>query len=452
MPKDRTHKDKIIRDLGDNLILRQATPDDADALAEFNAKIHSDAGADQPNEHVGAWTRDLLEHPHPTLDPGDFTIVEDTGCGKIVSSLNLISQTWSYSGIPFGVGRPELVGTLPEYRNRGLIRAQFEVVHQWSDTRGEILQAITGIPYYYRQFGYEMGMDLGGGRVGYLPQLPKLVEGEVEKYNIRPAEISDLDFIAEVYRVGNRRYLVSCIRDKSIWHYELVGKSENNVNRYELRIIEDKQGNPIGYFTHPVTNWGSALVATGFEILPENSWAQVSPAVARYLFRTGSDYAKRDGKQNEFSAFGFWLGRQHPVYDVFKDGLPRVREPYAWYLRLTDIPAFLRLVRPALNERLQDSAFSGHSGMLKITFYRSGLKLTLENGNLTEIEPWIPTPQGHSGDAAFPDLSFLQLLFGYRSLDELKYAFADCWTDNDEAYGLINALFPKRTSDIWPLS
>ncbi len=33
-------------------------------------------------------------------------------------------------GFPFGVGRPELVGTLPEYRNRGLVRAQFEEVHQ----------------------------------------------------------------------------------------------------------------------------------------------------------------------------------------------------------------------------------------------------------------------------------------------------------------------------------
>jgi hypothetical protein len=36
--------------------------------------------------------------------------------------MNLISQIWAYEGIPFGVGRPELVGTLPEYRNRGLVR------------------------------------------------------------------------------------------------------------------------------------------------------------------------------------------------------------------------------------------------------------------------------------------------------------------------------------------
>ena len=40
--------------------------------------------------------------------------------------------------------------------------------------RGELVQGITGIPYYYRQFGYEMALDLGGGRMCYAPQIPEL--------------------------------------------------------------------------------------------------------------------------------------------------------------------------------------------------------------------------------------------------------------------------------------
>ena len=106
----------LIRDLGEGLILRRTTPADAEALATFNARLHSDDGPDKPDERVAAWTRDLITRPHPTFSPGDFTIVEESATGKIVSSLNLISQTWAYAGIEFGVGRPELVGTLPEYR------------------------------------------------------------------------------------------------------------------------------------------------------------------------------------------------------------------------------------------------------------------------------------------------------------------------------------------------
>jgi len=112
-----------LRDLGDGLVLRRATREDADALVAFNSMIHRRPGTSEPDVGIAAWTHDLVARPHPTTGPGDFTVVEDTRTSQIVSSLCLISQTWSYAGISFGVGRPELVGTLPEYRRRGLQRA-----------------------------------------------------------------------------------------------------------------------------------------------------------------------------------------------------------------------------------------------------------------------------------------------------------------------------------------
>ena len=192
----------FIRDLGDGLILRHASKRDAAALADFNSHIHSDDGWDKPDLRIAAWTRDLLARPHPTLSPGDFTIVEETATRRIVSSLNLIPQTWTYEGIPFGVGRPELVGTLPEFRGRGLVRAQFDEIHRWCEARNLSVQTITGIPYFYRQFGYEMALDLSGRRFGFEPHVPKLKKGEKEPYRIRPATEADLPFIAKTYRAN----------------------------------------------------------------------------------------------------------------------------------------------------------------------------------------------------------------------------------------------------------
>ena len=132
MRHQRSHARTILRDLGDGLILRRATLDDAEALATFNAQIFRAAGSEQPNMGIAAWTQDLLSGDHPSCGAGDFTIVEEASTGAIVSSMVLISQTWTYDGIAFGVGRPELVGTAPAYRRRGLVRTQFEVLHQWS--------------------------------------------------------------------------------------------------------------------------------------------------------------------------------------------------------------------------------------------------------------------------------------------------------------------------------
>ncbi len=54
-----------------------------------------------------------------------------------------------------------------------------------------------------------------------------------------------------------------------------------------------------------------------------------------------------------------------------------------------------------------------------------------------------------AGDAAFPDLTFLQLLFGFRSLDELRHAFPDCSVASDHARALLPVLFPKKPSHVW---
>jgi len=94
----------------------------------------------------------------------------------------------------------------------------------------------------------------------------------------------------------------------------------------------------------------------------------------------------------------------------------------------------------------------GHSGELNISFYNSGVRLVFEAGQIMQVEGWNPTPQGHSGDAAFPDLTFLQLLFGYRSLAELHYAFVDCFAGHDTARALLNSLFPKQPSNVWAVS
>ncbi len=441
------------RQLGDGLLLRRSTPADAPALGDFNARIHSDEGFDKPDDRLDAWTRDLLERPHPTFDVGDYTLVEDTNTGKIVSSLNLISQTWSYGGIPFGVGRPELVGTLPEYRNRGLVRAQFEEVHRWSAARGELLQAITGIPYYYRLFGYEMTVTLGGGRSGFGSRVPELPEGQAEAFTIRPASEADLPFIASLYDQGCQRYPLSCVWTPELWRYELNGKSEKNVNRYELYLIESTAGERAGFLAVPWFTWGDMLTVKRYELAPGFSWAQVTPAVMRFL-RAAYDTHPWGftGERKPCGAFDLGLGEDHPAYHVMPDHLPRQRPPYAWYIRIPDLPAFLRRVTPALEQRLANSGSAGHTGELRLTFYRGGMRLVFERGRLANVEAWKPEPQGHSGEAAFPGLTFLQLLLGYRSLAELKYAFPDCWTNSDATHALLEGLFPRQPSDIFGVS
>lgn len=438
-----------IKDLGDGLFLRRATIEDAEALAEFNGYVHAQPGSDDPQEGIMAWVRDLASKPHPTFDVGDFTIVEDTTTGKIVSSLNLINQTWSYEGIKFGVGRQELVGTDPEYRRRGLVREQFEVIHQWSAERGHKAQSITGIPYYYRLFGYEMTIALGGGKMGYLPNEPKLKDDEDDPFVIRPATEFDIPFIMEVYSRAVKRSMVGCVRDADYWVYEINGKSKQNINRSEVRIIQS-EGDAVGFIQHAPLIWSPTINMWGYELKDGISWLDVTPSVIRYLVKTGREYAEKK-EDIELASYNFNLGPEHPAFQVMSDRLPRKDNHYAWYIRVADIPDFLLHIAPVLERRLAEFIVVGYSGDLKLSFYRSGVKLSFENGKLKGVESYLPKDQ-EDADVLFPDLTFLRVLFGYELFDVVEKAFPDCYARNDHGRALIPVLFPQKHSNVWAIA
>ncbi len=438
----------MLEDLGDGLVLGRATPADTEALVAFNAEIHRDAGMEGPNPYVAAWVQDLMGGGHPTFAPGDFTVVEETGSGEIVSSLNLISQTWTYGGVPFGVGRVELVGTRPEYCRRGLVRRQMEVVHRWSAERGELLQGITGIPHYYRRFGYEMALELGAGRSGYLPHIPDLEAGAAEPFQVRPATPDDVPFIAALDEQARGRSLVAAVRDAAMWRFELAGRFDEK-QRPAVRVIERAGGELVGSLVHEGDLWKTRLHVDAYELALGVSWLAVTPSVLRYLRTAGQAYQERPGAAR-FEAFMLGLGTEHPAYRAIPDRLPRVHPAYAWYLRVPDLAAFLRRIAPVLEGRLASSVAPGHSGELLLNFYQEGLRLVMAEGHLETVEAWEP-PDVEAGGASFPGLSFLQILFGYRSLTELEQAFADCRVNTEEARVLLDALFPKLPSRVWPV-
>ena len=143
----------MLRDLGGGLVMRRATEGDAERLGAFNADVLRGQDAPDPAPWMDAWTRDLINGHHPTFRADSALVVEDTRTKNVVSSMMLLSHTWTYAGVPLSVGQPEVVGTRADFRGRGLVRAMFEVAHAWSAERGHQLLAINGIPWFYRQFG-----------------------------------------------------------------------------------------------------------------------------------------------------------------------------------------------------------------------------------------------------------------------------------------------------------
>jgi hypothetical protein len=444
------------RDLGDGLVLRWSQPDDVERVAAVVSEVF---GSDErPSESDRKAVFQSFHPNYPHGGPNDWAIVEHLPTGQLVSATALMNQTWTYDGIPFGVGHPEAVVTRRAYRDRGLVRAIFELLHARSAARGQLIQTIDGIPFYYRQFGYEYALESFGGRRVYWSAVDaeKVAETD-EPYCLRDATTEDIPQLTRLHMQEQSDSLVSAQVDETYWRWVLDRENgQDHTTDYGWRplLIVDTQTN---------TSIGIVVLRDGYHWSDHNALAIISlateasvplrpimPSVLRGLKRLLPTLSKPTAGDPPLRLL-FLLGREHPVYNAIDANLVTPsRRPYAWYVRVPNLADFVTRIAPALERRLAASPFAGQSFSLDVSFYRGLLKLAFENGRLTTAEEHtsrrgLPPGETSGASVAMQRNQFVQLVFGYRSLEELRDTFPDV-NIGDEQFHIVSALFPKRFS------
>ncbi len=450
-------------DLGNGLVRRWSTAADQEKIALCLGAVFRDKADEEPNQHMISRTQIIMQPGFPLMGPGDFALVEDTSKPErpVVACTCCWSHRWSYGGIPFGVGRPEYVATLAEYRNRGLMRGLFEMFHARSAARGELVQAITGIPYYYRQFGYEYVLDLDGRRLVYTAAIPAKKENEPEAYHLRLATLEDVPHLLALYNQGCSSSLVWSEATEADWRYYITlwddpvlndqGVTVSALNE-RLYMIVDQDGQVCGFTGTRPRRHSNTFSAFSIELYTHVNWQAVMPPLLRALYALGQQVQVFGSNVEDVNQLALYLGRSHPAYDVLGQKLaPRGDPAYAWYIRIADVPGFVRHITPVLEQRLAGSILAGHTGETMLDFYRGGLRLQFAQGKLTAAESWQTPPYGEdAAQVGCPSLVFLQLLLGYRSLAELRSIYPDVWAKEDAAL-LLDILLPKQLSKVWGL-
>ncbi len=322
------------RIVGNGLVLRWSTPDDVERMAALSSAVFRDKIDDPPNVRNAAWTRDLGSGRHPLTTVDQGLLVEDPGTGLVVASMWLIPTAWSFAGIRFGVGRPESVASHPDYRRQGLVRAMFTAFHARSAAAGELVQAITGIPYYYRQFGYDMALELGGTRSVAFDDVPPRKDGETEPYHLQAATTGDLPFVMERYEHERRRSLVTSEIPAAYWRWMIDGVSVESGEGWTTLVMQNAAGTRCGFVLARKTRWGKTLGIQHIVVCPGVPWPAVLPPVLRALRDHARTVPPNGREPVEPTRLGFMLGTAHPAYTVLRETLaPRQERPYAWYVR-----------------------------------------------------------------------------------------------------------------------
>ncbi len=432
------------KELPNGLILRSLSEghtSDFERLPDFYALVNGEGDPPHVQEGLRIWTRDLIQgHPTVTLDD-IFVVVDPARDDLIASATLLIPQTWRYAGIPFAVGRPELVATHPDYRARGLVRALFEATHDRSAALGHMVQAITGIPYFYRQFGYTMAVELENHAVVPLASMAAPPPEHKPAFTLRPATLDDIPAVLGWLEDAARGRLLSDQFSAAMVRHHIEGSTPGNMTRVALLVVVDDRAEDVGLVAlSELLESPQRLRCPLFAVGDKSSYLATYGDVLQGIKQWAT---AKYGACPDLLIFGPGI---HETLDTMIDRTPgghTRRRDYAWYLRVPDAVSFLKHIGPVLEQRLAGSGANRYTGALRVGFYGlAGVSLSFADGRLVDVE----SIRGKDGyDASFPWDLFWNVVFGYRTVDEMSAILPDVWATQKGA-ALLEILFPKQKS------
>ena len=446
------HEQGYREDLGDGFTLRWANrSDDASLVALYDTVF------DDNPPYVSAYVMAQIAGTSPVGVPDDVAVVADKD-NRIVAATLLLRMPLDYAGVAVPAGRPEIVAAHPDVRNRGFVRKVFQLIHARSAYRGDLLQGITGIPYYYRQFGYEYALTLGGNYQMPFSSIPTITPSQPDTISIRRATNDDIMPLLMLYERDKRRIhnhlpmLVTSRIDATYMRHTITTTQTHDP--WVPYVIVSAENTILGsMFTNRV-RFGDINIRS-LTTEPHVPLHTIFDALCRQLVTLAAQMMPNDAQTPAAKAINFWLGVDHPAYPLISRTPHQVDRPYGWYIRVADIARLLQHIVAPLEKRLSQSSMAGYTGTLQIDMYRDGLQIDILKGKITaqtwkRSGAWQSNRSPGAPQAAYPPLVMLQQIFGLRSLAELRDFYPDVYASH-EAAQLLDILFPKQSSWLLPL-
>jgi predicted N-acetyltransferase YhbS len=399
------------------VVHKPSTRDDLEQIYELMRVVF-------PDERVDALIRRLLDYYPETTINHVFSVRSG---GETVAALIMIPQTWVLDGVELRVAEMGCVATRPDHRRRGLQRMLNEAFDRYAEERGFDLCALAGIPYFYRQFGYEYAVDLDHSTSLDAERIPD-TEDSLEA---RPFSEDDVEAASTMLDEAQSRYHVSCPRTRGVW---LMQHRTGHYNGEPFKAVALTAGGELkAYIRYSVDASNGVLVLkeAGLESprYVEQVLAYIGAACKAYGLK----------KMNSRQFYG-----DEPTKTMVELGGVSVA-PYAWQVKVLDHLGLLRKLAPLLESRLRESGYGDLNETLNLNFRKFNIEMTVKEGKILGVERGIDCRDRTIGLNPY---MFPQLLLGHRGVPELEAAYPD-FRIKDTHRSLVEAMFPRKPGYIF---
>src|SRR3972149_9920025 len=230
------------------LVKSVQTDGDVERITLFNKLIHQ-------GEDLEGLVRSLITK-HPYGSRHYWLFIEEPKSKEIVSALALIPWKINFCGEILQAAELGFVGTLPQYRNRGMTRILMSHFHDIVEQERFAFSFLQGIPYFYRQFGYEYAVPLEPHINLKLNRIRGYTE---DRLAIRQMTQADLPAVVTLYERCMRRFAVHNERSLPIWRY-LLGAAQKTEMIHDNYCVVNKQNRIVAYFRLARHGFGEGLI------------------------------------------------------------------------------------------------------------------------------------------------------------------------------------------------
>jgi hypothetical protein len=246
----------------------------------------------------------------------------------------------------------------------------------------------------------------------------------LSRYALRPATADDVPTLSELYQAAADRYPLAVLRTPEAWQYLLCQA------QYPARLVEDlHKRRTAGYMCAPSGASGQQIRVSESEIA---SYEAGMAALRQLKTEASGEIQLAGSTAHMLVQIGRSLGSQP---------LPHGQ----WLLRISCLSRFLNKIGPVLERRLARSGCADLSAELCLNLYSQAYLLRFSGGKFQGAEPagFVDASMGAAGgDLCIPRDALVRLLFGYRTLDELRDAWPDTIVQARSRY-VLEALFPR---------
>lgn len=384
--------------------------------------------SDPSPEGVERWQRFLTGLP-------DFRPEQLRGAflnGQQVGGYMMYEREMRMGAARISTGCIGIVVARPEYRKQGVATALMRDAIQFAHDREHGLLLLDGIPKFYYRYGYTDVFDLADVEV----DRTAILAATSSAYTIRSITVDDAADALRLYERQYGRYTGSFVRTLEQQAYRLGTRSGADV------VAVAPNGEVQGYLSgfegnvaHEVAadNWEALLALMQYHayMFKDDS----APTTLRYRLPVQDRLVQWMLDHLEVPDTSHW---RHPAEEWVLHGSSYHHRHAGWMGRIVHYPALLQSILPELQRRWQHGLAQWNG---RVVLSISG-ELCVLRINGREIQMGDPLHVVSGVDALhLTPQSFTQLVFGYRSIEQIVQDSAQ--DVSDELLSVLSVLFPS---------